>query len=345
MQEPWRTILASTLEDLDAADPLYKPTSFWQPGLEALLGDMERLGLERFKTWPSASFFFYPRYGAGFSYAMLDKVVPLIREVNPHASETWLRSHLVGATENHHDVDIVLAMLDADALPIDVTAHGESDVGQLPQRYQPFGPDGPSFGKPYLNYLKILAGLSRHLDHELHSVLEIGGGFGVLGEILLANDPSIQYVNVDIPPLSVVTHYYLSECFPQRTIRSHRDLARDGGFELGEGRDSGSFSSWQLPLIGGAPDLCINAFSFQEMEPHVVANYADQIARLGTRTVVSLNSRAGKPLKANSAIGVEQQVISAFISDTFAERGYETVARLGRPAAPPQAELLVMRRI
>jgi putative sugar O-methyltransferase len=345
MQEPWRTILATTLEDFEEADPLFKPTSFWQPGMTMLLGDLERLGLAQFKRWPSAAFFFYPRYGAGFTYAMLDQVVPLIREVNPRAKESWVRGHLVGATENHHDVDIVLAMLDTDALPIDVMAHGESNVGMLPQRYTPFGPDGPGFGKPYLNYLKILAGLSRHLDHEVRSLLEIGGGFGVLGEILLSNHPAAQYVNVDIPPLSAVAHYYLSECLPQHTIRSHLDLKREAAFQLGPGLESGSFSSWQLPLMHGSPDLCVNAFSFQEMEPHVVENYADQIARLGPRTMVSLNSRAGKPVKAEGRVGVEQPVISEFIGTTFEARGYQIVARLGRPAAPPQAELLVMRRI
>ena len=169
-------------------------------------------------------------------------------------------------------------------------------------------------------------------------------GSACSGEILLANDPTVQYVNVDIPPLSVVAHYYLSECFPHQTVRSHLDLKRNGDFKLGPGFETGSFSSWQLPLDRRLARLCVNAFSFQEMEPQVVENYADQIARLGPRTMVSLNSRAGKPLKDEGRVGVERQVVSDFISTTFAERGYETVARLGRPAAPPQAELLVMRR-
>jgi hypothetical protein len=57
-----------------------------------------------------------------------------------------------------------------------------------------------------------------------------------------------------------------------------------------------------------------------------------------------LNSRVGKPLKGASRVGVERPVVSDFIAATFAQVGYGTVARVGRPAAPPRAELLVMRR-
>ena len=59
------------------------------------------------------------------------------------------------------------------------------------------------------------------------------------------------------------------------------------------------------------------------------------------RTIVSLNSRAGKPLKTEDReVSVEQLVVSDYIASTFAERGVRLVAR---PAAvpPPQAELLV----
>ncbi|MGB3737143.1 MAG: putative sugar O-methyltransferase, partial [Ilumatobacter sp.] len=107
---------------------------------------------------------------------------------------------------------------------------------------------------------------------------------------------------------------------------------------------SACISSWQLPQVVGSLDLFGNAFSFQEMEPPVVANYAAQISRLETEYVVSLNSRAGKPLKAESSVGVQTPVTSQFIAERFADHGYTPVARLGRPAAPPQAELLLLRR-
>lgn len=344
MPAPWGAILRSTLDDMEAADPLYRPTSFWDAGFDTLVRDIGDRGLETFKSWPSAAFFFYPRYGQGFTDATLARAVHFLRELNPRATEAFIHRHLVDACEVNRDIDVVLAMLDRDRLPIDVEHQGESVIGSPPQRYRPFGAGGPTVGRPYTNYLKILAAVSRVIDRELKSVLEIGSGFGVLGEILRTNDPTVQYVNVDIPPLSTVAHYYLSSVFPTAPMASALDLRDGSTFELGAGQPCGSFSSWQLPQLVGSPDMCINAFSFQEMEPAVVENYAVQIARLSPRYVVSLNSRAGKPLKANSPIGVERQVKSDSIVESFAVHGYRPWGRFGRPAAPPQAELIVLGR-
>ena len=196
----------------------------------------------------------------------------------------------------------------------------------------------------YLNYLMIVGALSQHLDRPLRSVVEIGAGFGVLGEILLQSNPTTQYVDLDIPPLSAIAHYYLSTVFPDVTFDSNVDLDATGRLTLQPGGRSACVSSWQMPMLEGEADLFVNAFSFQEMEPDVVQNYARQIARLGAGYVVSLNSRRGKPLAADSAIGVRDQVTSEYINTVFNDLGYETVARIGRPVAPPQAELLILRR-
>jgi len=343
--EPWSAGLRLALEQLVDADPLYAPTEFWQPGVRSLLSDLERLGLENFKSWPSARFFFYPRYDPVFSNAMVSKVMPLLREVAPQVPERWFNGHLVGSSEANRDIDIAMAQHDASKLPLDMARFGESEIGAPPQRYHPFGATGPAFGRPYLNYLKIVTAVSRYLPRPVRTVLEIGAGFGVLGEILMSADPKVQYIDIDIPPLSVVAHYYLSQCFPQQTILGGIDFAAGTAVRLEPGGPSACLSSWELPAIDGHADLFVNAFSFQEMEPHVVANYAQHIARLGTDTVVSLNSRRGKPSKKESAIGVNEPVTSDFIAEQFEALGYQAIARLGRPAAPPQAELLILRRV
>jgi len=344
LPEPWAASLRTSLHDLDHADPLYAPTTFWQPGVSALLTDLELRGIERFKAWPSSAFFFYPKYSPTFTYAMVDAAMPHLTEIAPSAPEQWFRNHLIAATDANRDIDISLAQHDAERLPLVIAAAGESPVGEPPQRYRPFGADGPSYGKPYLNYLKILTAVSRHVDRPIRSVAEIGAGFGVLGEILFNTDPTIQYIDIDIPPLSVVAHHYLSTVFAEIDLASNLDLADGRQLVAEPGGRSACISSWQLPQVSGSIDLFVNAFSFQEMEPHVVANYAAEIARLGAEFVVSLNSRAGKPLKAEAAVGVQTPVTSDFIVEQFAEHGYEPAARLGRPAAPPQAELLVLRR-
>lgn len=338
--EPWGAMLTHTLQQLVGADPLYAPTHFWQPGVRALLSDLEKRGLDDFKRWPSAHFFFYPIMRPAFSYAMVDEVMPTLRQASPSAPERWFRDHLVGSSEAHRDLDIVLAALDSERLPLDVNLSGESEIGSPPQRYRPLGTDGPAFGKPHLNYLKVLAAASNYIDHPIDSTLEIGAGFGALGEILLSSFPDMQYVDIDIPPLSTVAHHYLSKRFPDMTFVA----AGAGGAPLaGKGHDSACLSTFDLPRIDGEVDLFVNCFSFQEMEPHVVDNYVEHVSRLRAKTVISLNSRRGKPKQDEAAVSVQSPVTSSYITEAFARRGYEPVAQLGRPFAPPQAELLIMQ--
>lgn len=344
LAEPWRSSLTLAIDSVESADTLYRPTSFWQPGLTSLMADLEERGLDTFKRWPSSLFFFYPIVRPTLSYAQIDAMQPALREHAPAVADWVFRQMLTGSKEANADMDVVLAYLDTDRLPLDVTKYGESVIGDPPQRYRPFGPEGPAFGKPHLNYLKLLAAVSRYIDSPLQSVVEIGSGCGVLGEILKSSIAGLQYVNLDIPPLSTIAHYYLSSVFPEETFLSNLDVTDGREVAVGAGHPSASLSSWQLPQLRGTADLFVNSFSFQEMEPHVVENYARLISGLNTRYVVSLNSRDGKPLAANAAVGVEEQVTSQFICDAFAAVGYEVVARLGRPAAPPQAELAILRR-
>ncbi len=329
---------------MEDADDLYRPTEFWQPAVDALLSDLERLGIAKFKSWPSAAFFFYPRYSPVFTNAMVAAVLPTLKQVAPKFSDSWFTSMLVGSFEANRDVDVALAQLDSTHLALDIENVGESEIGSPPQRYRPFGASGPAMGKPHLNYLKVITAASRHLERPIRTVIEIGAGHGALGEILLAADPTIQYVDIDIPPLSVIANYYLASTFEDLIFRNNVDLRNAETLELAAGGPNACLSAWHLPRLVGRADLFVNAFSFQEMEPHVVRNYAEQIARLDTDLVVSLNSRNGKPLRSESAIGVTEQVTSNFIASTFEALGYEDVARLGRPAAPPQAELLILRR-
>lgn len=340
---PWNAALDLAFRELPRADPLYRPTSFWRPGVRALMGDLSERGIESFKSWPSSAYFFYPRYQRTFSYKMLDDVLPTLRQVAPTTPDRWFRDRLIGSTDAMRDLDVALALHDPTHLALDFERFGESTVGRPPQQYHAFGPTGPSLGKPYLNYAVILAALSKYIDRSPQTVVEIGAGCGVLGEILLQNDPKVQYVDLDIPPLSVIAHYYLTHALTGTEFLNDIDVG-DRKLALAPGGSSACLSSWRMPQLTGRADVFLNAFSFQEMEPEVVREYAQQINRLESRFVVSLNSRAGKPLSANSEIGVKEQVTSDMIHDTFTGLGYETMARLGRPVSPPQAELLIMRR-
>jgi putative sugar O-methyltransferase len=183
---------------------------------------------------------------------------------------------------------------------------GESLVGE-PQEY--FNFDSKYFSRCLLNYLLGLNFLKNTVDTKnVKNVLEIGGGFGTLGEIFYNSDPDSFYVNVDIPPVSAVSSYYLSQVVGKQAVLTY-DLSREMHVidihELKKEYRCAVLCPWQLPKIKGDFELFVNFMSFQEMEPAVVENYISHVERLTSKYVLLRNSRTGKKkAKDNNEIGV-----------------------------------------
>jgi putative sugar O-methyltransferase len=331
----WQALTERTLAEIDTCDPVYRPTSFWEPGLPRILGDMEAMGLEAFKSWPTAGFWFYPRYGFGLPDDRLEAALEAAGDVS---RPVRLRRALDGYLEAERDFDVVRLAWDRHRWPFRVERFGESQVGRPPQRFA-VGGRQRGYTKPYLNYLLCLAALSQHVDAPVRSVLEIGGGFGVLGEILLRRDPEARYVDLDIPPLCTVTSYYLRELFGDRVT------VYDDGYPDRLAADrSGVLPSWRIDDVEGPFDAFVNSYSFQEMEPHVVEHYVDKVVAKDVELVVSLNSRHGKKKADEHEIGVQEQVTSATVVALFEERGYRLCASYGEPLIRSAGELVVLRK-
>ncbi|MGH2968432.1 MAG: putative sugar O-methyltransferase [Solirubrobacteraceae bacterium] len=333
----WDAITKRCLDEIDGADPLYRPTNFWQPGLRQLLNDMDEQGLERFKSWPTATYWFYPTYAANVRPETAAAALERALEVQQDASKSWLRDALSGAAEARRDLEIARIMWDQKRWPFKVMARGEARIGEPPQHFRLAG-DRRGWTKPYLNYLLCLAALSRHVDRPPRSVLEIGGGFGVLGEILMRRSSDVRYVDLDIPPLLTVASYYLRELFGDRVDVYDDEWSGRVGPER-----SVVLPAWRIDSVDGPFDLFVNCFSFQEMEPHVVANYVAKVAEKDVSWVVSLNSRKGKPMARDGRIGVVEQVTSAGIIEMFDAHGYDLVRTYGEPFLRSAGELAVLR--
>jgi putative sugar O-methyltransferase len=244
---------------------------------------------------------------------------------------------LSGGAEARAAFDLVRVIWDQERWPFDLESHGESTVGSPPQRFPLTLKDDATLGKPYVNYLLSLAALSRHVDGPPRSFLEIGGGFGVLGEIVAARDPTVRYVDVDIPPLITVAAFYLSEVIGDVVVPTN--LPR-GPLEL---TGAAAVPSWRIGDIAGPFDVFVNSFSFQEMEPHVVANYVEVVAAIGVRWVVLLNSRSGKRrAEPGREGGALDPLTSDRVVEMFASHGFRVAARHGQPLAGPVAELVVL---
>ena len=297
-------LLEQMLEDMNAADPVYKPTHFWELGLPSIVNDLRQRGFEGFRSHPSARWYvgqyakpWYRDYG-GF-------LRPMLRIADWVTGERTLGARVQRILEGRPtlDRDYRVLLASDDRRPPRLTEVSESDVGRPIER---FTVDGVSRSKNSLNYLRGLSFLKRYVDlTAIESVLEIGGGFGSLGEIVLKMSARTFYVDVDIPPLAAVSTYYLRSVFGRDAVYGYDQSRGQGRIDLdalaGQYR-AAVLCPWQLPQIEGSADLFVNFISFQEMEPHVVQNYVRHASRLTKRCALLRNSRHGMPRARNGSV-------------------------------------------
>lgn len=142
----------------------------------------------------------------------------------------------------------------------------------------------------YLSYLYC----TNFVEFEsLRVVAELGPGSGKQVEVLKKLHPHLSFYLFDIPPQLYVCEQYLKTVFPESVVpymrtRELRSLPQDAPgkiFILG---------NWQFPLLSSAQvDLFWSAYTFQEMEPHVTANYLSYVDR-AARTAYLCQEMGGK---------------------------------------------------
>jgi putative sugar O-methyltransferase len=206
-----------------------------------------------------------------------------------------LRETFDGSRKAREDYRLFRAADPASGMNLDVS---ESEVGGGER----FEFDGSRYSRSFLNYLRALTYLKKLADTEaLSSILEIGGGYGTLGEILLKSRPHGLYVNVDIPPVAAVSSWYLKQVFGEDAVLGFAQSRQMKTLDLDALRNSFRavvVCPWQLPALRGNVDLFANFMSFQEMEPEVVANYAALVQPLTRSYVLLRNSVEGKKVAA-----------------------------------------------
>jgi putative sugar O-methyltransferase len=171
--------------------------------------------------------------------------------------------------------------------------------------------EGRYFSRSSLNYLLGLALLKKHLrDETLSVVLEIGGGFGILGEILATSGlENCHYIDLDIPPTAFAAQYYLTSVLGGDKVATYAQTRLQTTIEIGGLPQASVLCPWQIERLRGKVDLFVNFISFQEMEPFIVKNYLHQVDRLGARYVLLRNLREGKQQRTSAfEEGVDQPI-------------------------------------
>lgn len=295
-----RDLLDIMLNDMESADSLYRPTDFWQTGLADIVKDLRGRGLENFRSHPSAHRFYVPRYRSQ------SKAVRAVAYAAKAAGKERVADRVLGLDRARWEHAVVQA-LDPGGEP-NLRNVSESTWGS-PSEQVVF--EGRRYSKSMLNYLRGLVAVKRQVpDLKINTVLEIGGGYGTVGEILAPQ--GVTYVDVDIPPLAFVAARYLQAVLGSDVVADYAESREWDSIDLSSLREqnrSAVLCAWQLPKVVGTVDLFINYISFQEMEPDVVANYADHVKRLGARVVLLRNSTVGKPVgTAEAGVGVREPI-------------------------------------
>lgn len=286
---------------------IYQPTSFWATASQGITDELTQHGVDAFRRLKSALTFFVPNYGAPASGLSAEQVA-LLESTLKHSYPQALKASLSlnraisGYQAALADYRVLKASEQSGCLP-NLLDFSESQVGHPLEQWQW---EQRRYSRSALNYLLGLSFLKKHLNGEVpHRLLEIGGGFGTLGEIWSQSGiANWQYIDIDIPPTQFVADYYLRQVLGESSVSGFDDLPVNAAVSLDSLKPASVLCSWQIEQLQGEIDLFINFISFQEMEPDVVQNYLHHVDRLKTRWVLLRNMREGKQIKREGHAGV-----------------------------------------
>ena len=315
--------IENLLSEAEQQKEIYKATTFWETAIEPILRDISKHGVENFRQWNSALTYFVPTYGFPGNSLPQDtylKIKELVSEAATSKQKNTITNFVDGRNQALSDFRVAKAILQKNAPEIFLN-YSESSVGNPIEQ---FTFEGRKYSRSSLNYLLGLAALSQYEDlTNINKVLEIGGGFGSLGEILFTSNDDLKYCNLDIPPTCVAAEYFLDQVVQKKCVRNFDSKASKVDFN----QDDWSVSvlpNWNIENICGDIDLFVNYISFQEMEPNVVENYLDHVARLNPKWILIRHIREGKEKKTSTnPIGVNNPVMPEDYERYLT--GYQTV--------------------
>lgn len=344
--------LTTARDDMRSQNELYRPSSFWDDASSRIVEELCEHGIQHFRRLRYPLGFFVPTFGSpgnSIRKEHADLLRTTLEQAAPEAKKTHLavEQFVSGEFAARADYRVLLAADSPEKLP-HLHLFSESKVGDPVEHFEL---DGRWFSRSALNYLLGLSLLKKHLppDEVPRTILEIGAGFGTLGEILAsAGIEGLRYVDIDIPPTSYVAQYYLSEALGSEKVTTYAQTKGQTEIQISSLTPISVLCAWQIEQLRGDVDLFVNFISFQEMEPHIVKNYLAHVTRLNTRWILLRNMREGKQVrKPGQLVGVETPILSEDYVTMLPD--YELVERCVHPFGYQtvdgyHSELLLLRR-
>jgi len=308
-------ILEQMLRDMSSVSSLYRPSEFWEICSKRLIKELTAEGMENFRSLPASLGFFVPTYSYPLYLSDKKRYAPvkdaIDKIVAPKKLFTMRLDDLLEG-KIHALSDYRAFMASSSAKHPYTDRISESNTGSPIEQFE-F--DGRMFSRSFLNYLLGLNFLKKNIsDQKINTILEIGGGFGTLGEVLLGDERNdCFYIDIDIPPLAYVSYWYLKSIFGHEAIGGYDDLRTKDLLEISDLRKKYralTLCSWQFPQLRGKIDLFVNFISFQEMEPDIVENYCSHVIALSPEFILLRNLKEGKRKKDKAhSIGVVNPIL------------------------------------
>lgn len=301
-------ILDSLNQELKNQNEVYKPTIFWREAVKKIFEYLRKNQLDNFKNYPLAKSLFVPSYNHKYekkyqTFNRKNKKINLSKKFR-----SCLKNFLSGNGEALADYRVFKSSDNPNQIP-KLSNFSESLYGNPSEQ---FIFNNKRFSRSSLNYILGLTLLKKKIKTFIPKIyLEIGGGYGSLGEILgSSKTKNLKYINIDLPPLSLLTEMYLSKIFGKKNVTDNFLIKKGKMIEIKKLKKFSSFNSWQIEKLRGNIDIFVNYISFQEMEPHVLENYSKFIIKLKPKYLLLRNLREGKQLKKkNLKFGVNKQIL------------------------------------
>ena len=314
----------------------YQAGVFWKAALTKIENQFNEHGISKFRSNETNLSFFVPTYGCpgnGFNFKTIEKLYNSVGKSINCKQKRYLENKLNGYDHALSDYRAFkIANLDNDHLGL--LNFSESKLGNPIEHFR-F--ESNWFSRSSLNYLLGLSFLlSVDPCFKPKKILEIGGGFGSLAEILAkSNYKQFKYLDLDLPIMANIAKEYISNCFKDSSLVSVTDHTLSKKFTFDNLEQMSFLPNWRIEDLHGSIDLFVNFISFQEMEPSIVENYISHVQRLSPKWVLLRNMREGKQLATDSVVGVEKQITTEnyleyfsdyeLVKSSVLEYGFETV--------------------
>ncbi len=311
-------------KELTMQEGVYQPGYFWKAALAEIASSFNETGISSFRKAPVNLNFFIPTYGPPGNGFEIDRITSFLESLGLGSNlkqKQFAKLCFDGSMQALADYRTFIASNNIGD-NFDLLSFSESDVGS-PQEHFKFNDN--YFSRSSLNYLLGLSYLKKVAPHFVpRKVLEIGGGFGTLGEIIFKSKiADFKYIDLDLPPMFLIARDYLKACIKKPEFFFVEDYNASKELGIDNLPQISCLPNWYIKRLRGDIDLFVNFISFQEMEPDIVENYANQVIQLRPTYVLLRNLREGKQVSKNGSLGVKRPILKNYYISYF--KGYTLV--------------------